>query len=464
MSWFKRKDKSPLVFSRPAQTPPPNPEALAETRPAAGIFAKGDPGKPKLARREADSTWAGRLGLGGLLRSKKDAGRKVYFALKPEHLGNIGRSERVVLGGDLAYCDLNPDSPGEEFVAQATPRRGQGLLNVGGEPVNIYISLHEKVIEMMAENPQFKPVLGMDAILQSVSREAKNKIIVAVYNDGDNTCLNVVTTGKTGRVQSVLERRNQPDPIKRTAQFAQELRTYLEEVKSGLVEGGKTEVILIGDLPAGDDFSGMTLQGTTPFFSRSLPALDSGFKRINPWAYILPAFGLLVGLAAYAGLIFWHKQQYDKAVRDFRAEAQGVADLRKSGNGETLEVLTQWKTMLEREEPQLKAAKELPALITRIAEIPGSRISLFVHRFGTGVAAADAKGPDDFTVSFSVPAEPKIPLVEQGDTLIRALSDKTGLELALVPQGYSEGASDDKKSSVKRRSYTIKGGRRVPIQ
>jgi len=462
MIWFNRKPKTPPVFAEPEVSQ--KGEASANGRPAAGIFVKEDLSKPKLVRRETDRTWAGRLGLGGLSRSKKNAGRKVYFALKVEHLVNIPPgSGQVVLGGDLVYCDLNPDSPGEEFIPQANPRRGQGLLNIGGDPVNVYISLHEKVIEKMAENPQFKPVLGMDAILQLVSREAKNKIIVAVYNDGDNTCLNLVTTGKTGRVQSVVERRNQPDPVTQTTQFTLELRAYLDEIKSGLIAGAKTEVILIGDLPAGDEFSGMSLQGTTPFFSRSLPALDSGFRRINPWAYILPIFGLIVGLTLYAGLIFWNKQIYDNAVRDFRAEAQGVADLRKSGNGETLEVLTQWKNMLEREELQLKAAKELPALITRIAEIPGSRISLFNHRFGTEAATADAKGPDAFTVSFSVPADSKIPLVEQGDTLIRALSDKTGLELALVPQGYSEGAGDDKKPNIKRRNYTIKGGRRVPI-
>lgn len=462
MSWFKRKTIKTAVFSTPKSSIPD--DDADTSRPTAGIFAKDNAIKPKLARREADRSIAGRLGLAALFRSKKNAGRKVYFALKPEHLENIGRSERVVLGGDLAYCDLNSDSPGQEFIAQATPRRGQGLLNVGGETVNIYVSLHEKVIEMMAENPQFKPILGMDAVLQQVYREAKNKIIVAVYNDGDNTCLNVVTTGKTGRVQSVMERRNQPDPIKKASQFAQELNAYVDEIRTGLIDGAKAEVILLGDLPSGDEFAGMTLLGTTPFFSRTLPPLDSGFKRVNPWAFILPAIVLLLGLAGYGSLIFWHKQEYNKAVEDFKIEAQGVAEARKTGNGETLEVLTQWKTMLERDDPQLAAAKELPALITRIAEIPNARISQFNHRFGTEAPNAVTKGPDEFTVSFNVPSDSKIPVVEQGDTLIRALSEKTGLELALVPQGYSEGAGDDiKKINAKRRSYTIKGGRRVQV-
>lgn len=460
MNVFKRKPKESDTFKAPQKV-----EVIDGALPTAAIFLKEDAIKPKLSRREVDSSLMGRLGLGALMRSKKNAGRKVLFALKPEHLDNIGRSERVVLGGDLAYCDLNPDSGGEEFVAQASPRRGQGILNVGGETVNIYVSLHQKVIEMMAENPQFKPVLGMDAVLQQIYRDAKNKIVIAVYIDGDNTCLNIVTTGKAGRVQSVMERRNQPDPIKRTSQFAAELKASIAEIKEGMVEGSKSEVILVGDLPAGGDFAGMTLLGNTPFFAKNLPTLDSGFKRINPWVYILPAFALIVGLAMYAALAFWIKQEYDRAVQDFRAEAQGIADLRRTGNGETLEVLTQWKNLLEREDPQLVSAKELPALMSRIAEIPGVRISQFSHKFGTEGAPTDTnKGPDAFMVAFSVPANAKIPVVEQGDTLIRALSDKTGLELALAPQGYSESPGDDKKLNSKRRSYTVKGGRRVAVQ
>lgn len=464
MSWFNRKKINPPVSSSLADGSPA--AELSGAQPVssvAGIFAKDSPIKPKLARREVDRKLSGKLGLGGLFRSKKNAGRRVVFALKPEQLETVAKGDYVVLGGDLVYCDLSAESPGDEYVAQVTPRRGQGLLSLG-DSVNVYVWLHQKVIEKMAEDLQFKPVLGMDCLLQIVHREAKHKILIAVYADGENTCFHIVTTGASGRINTLVERRNQPDPVKRPAQFAQELRSFVEETKQHSADPSKTEIIIIGDIQSTEDYAGMTLLGTTPFFSKKIPPLDSGFKRINPWAYILPVFALLVSLGLYSGLIFWHKQQYNKAVAEFKAEGLGIAELRKTGNGETLEVLTQWKNIIEREEPQLTAAKELPALLSRIAEVPNARITQFSHRFGSETVTPDTKGPDDFTVVFNVPANTAIPIVEQGNALIKDLSAKTGLEMALVPVGYSESASVDKPVGSKRRSYTVKGGRRGAIQ
>jgi len=343
---------------------------------------------------------------------------------------------KLLLCGHSLFATLDAHrSPGDGFVEQP-PRASAPSLRMllGGKHVPLRVSVDERLLQ----RPKTRYALALDGYLAWGKRHGSDCTILIGGGEEDTGSFLEIYVFQDRVLIDVLEREL---PNSSQPSFPISLDTLIDDLATRYP---KPRFVAAAPLPRWTH-SRVHYLGDSPIRSLTFLPLSAKTRAMGARPLVLTAGA---GLLVYTGLLLFGWHAYSKAVADYKREAEDPALAAAGGmDNAHLDVMQQRRNFMMAGRPQIELAKRSKAIVAGIASIPGLQIAQVTFHGALSVDAspAPAQSATAATPAPDVSMELIVPVrgatsVEQAQSLMRLIGNRTGLTLRLVPGGWSEDA------------------------
>ena len=366
---------------------------------------------------------------------------------------NAAQGDRLLVGGGLLYASVNPtvQAPGQ-YIEQ-TPREAGALWRVFSKsPPKMYVRVHPDLVSITKAKVGFL----VDGYLAWGRRQRKGIIaLVGGLSTGDYGFQLDVLVFDRGQLIDIFDKQL---PSPNSPEFQLAAQSVVGEIRDKY----KADRIVLAAPLVDLQIPGTEHIGAQPLKLIKFARLTLLEKQRVSW--YIPAAASVAGMAFYVGAIALPWSRYATAVDDFERAAKSPEITAHGGlDAGYKAVMSQRRHFMEAPRRQQSLPSVLLSIVRGVGVVPGIRIlEMRLPAPSVGVAndpslvvsqnpeskAIGAGAQPDVQMRLSV-AKSGTSAMEQGKAVIGTLSESTGMELRIVPQGWRDEGD--------RRVYTIEG-------